>query len=58
MAFVQIAALVYGVQVIFGERPYYLVFAVDRVEVVGKVEVDANKIKYPDLKLSLIKVLY
>ena len=52
VAFVQIAALVYGVQVIFGERPYYLVFAVDRVEVVGKVEVDANKIKYPDLKIK------
>ncbi len=52
VAFVQIAALVYGVQVIFGERPYYLVFAVDRVEVVGKVEVDVNKIKYPDLKIK------
>ncbi|NNC68770.1 MAG: hypothetical protein HKN83_12130 [Gammaproteobacteria bacterium] len=52
VAFVQIAALVYGVQVIFGERPYYLVFAVDRVEVVGKVEIDANKIKYPDLKIK------
>ena len=52
VAFVQIAALVYGVQVIFEERPYYLVFAVDRVEVVGKVEVDVNKIKYPDLKIK------
>lgn len=55
VAFVQIAALVYGVQVIYSERPYYLVFAVDRVEVVGKVEVDANKIKYPDLKIKPIK---
>ena len=52
VAFVQIAALVYGVQVIFGERPYYLVFAVDRVEVVSKLEVDVNKIKYPDLKIK------
>lgn len=52
VALVQIAALIYGVQVIYGERPYYLVFAVDRVEVVGKVEIDANKLKYPELKIK------
>ena len=50
IAAVQIAALVYGVHVIYGERPYYLAFAVDRFEVIGKVEIDLSKIKYPELK--------
>ncbi len=52
VAAVQITALVYGINVIYSERPYYLVFAVDRFEVVGKIEIDADKIKYPDLKLK------
>jgi len=50
IAAVQLSALVYGINVIYGERPYYLVFAVDRLEVIGKVEVDAGKLKYPELK--------
>ncbi len=50
IAIVQLSALAYGINVIYGERPYYLVFAVDRLEVVGKVEVDAEKLKYPELK--------
>ena len=52
VAAIQLAALIYGVHVIFGERPYYLAFAVDRFEVIGKVEIDANKIKYPELKIK------
>ena len=52
VAIVQLAALIYGVNVIYGERPYYLVFAVDRFEVVGKVEIDENKIKFPELKVK------
>ena len=50
VAAVQLAALVYGVHVIYGERPYYLAFAVDRFEVIGKVEIDQAKLKYPELK--------
>ena len=50
VAAIQIAALVYGVYVIYGERPYFLAFAVDRFEVIGKAEIDINKIKYPELK--------
>ena len=50
IALVQLAALVYGVHVIYGERPYYLAFAVDRFEVIGKVEIDQAKLKYPELK--------
>ncbi len=50
IAAIQLAALVYGIHVIYGERPYYLVFAVDRFEVVGRVEIDESKIKYPELR--------
>lgn len=49
IAAIQLIALIYGVHTIYGERPYYLVFAVDRFEVVGKVEIDDSKIKYPEL---------
>ena len=55
VAAIQIAALIYGVHVIYGERPYYLAFAVDRFEVIGKVEIDENKIKYPELKIKPTK---
>ena len=52
VALVQIAALVYGIQVIYGERPYYLAFAVDRFEVIGKVEIDQSLLNYPELKIK------
>ncbi len=50
IAVIQLSALAYGINVIYGERPYYLVFAVDRFEVVGEVEVDKQKLKYQELK--------
>lgn len=49
IAAIQLTALIYGVHTIYGERPYYLVFAVDRFEVVGRVEIDDSKIKHPEL---------
>lgn len=49
IAAIQLTALIYGVHTIYDERPYYLVFAVDRFEVIGKVEIDDSKIKYPEL---------
>ncbi len=52
IAAVQIGALAYGVNVIYGERPYYLAFAVDRFEVIGKNEIDGDKLKYPELKVK------
>jgi hypothetical protein len=52
IAAVQLAALIYGVHVIYGERPYYLAFAVDRFEVIGKVEIDKSMLNYPDLKIK------
>lgn len=41
---VQLAALVYGTAVIYSERPYFTVFAVDRFEVVAYREIDATAI--------------
>ena len=40
IALIQIVALVYGTAIIFSERPYYLVFAVDRFEVLAHRDVD------------------
>ncbi len=40
---VQMAALVYGVTVIYGERPYFNVFAVDRFTVLAHSEVDTTE---------------
>lgn len=40
IAMIQLAALVYGTSVIFQERPYYTVFAVDRFEVLARGDVD------------------
>ena len=51
IAAVQLTALIYGTFVIYGARPYYLVFAVDRFEIVGKAEIDSKKIL--DLKLTI-----
>lgn len=49
---IQLSALVYGTTVIFGARPYYLVFAVDRFEIVGKSEIDSTKIVHPELTVK------
>jgi hypothetical protein len=40
IAFVQVAALVYGLTVIYSERPYFTVFAVDRFYVLAQRDVD------------------
>ena len=50
IALVQIAALVYGATVIYQERPYYMVFAVDRFQLVPKKGIDPSQLKYDDLK--------
>lgn len=44
IAMIQLSALLYGTAVIFQERPYYAVFAVDRFEVLAKRDVDAAAI--------------
>jgi len=50
IAGIQLVALVYGLTIIYQERPYFSVFAVDRFEVVTKGEVDVSKIEYEELK--------
>ncbi len=40
IAVVQLSALVYGTTIIYQERPYYTVFAVDRFQVLAKDEVE------------------
>lgn len=50
IALIQVAALAYGTTVIYQDRPYYLVFSVDRFEVVVKQDVDVTQIKYDALK--------
>jgi hypothetical protein len=42
---IQVSALLYGVSVIYTERPYYAVFAVDRLEVLAKRDVAASAIE-------------
>lgn len=44
IATVQLSALIYGTTVIFQERPYYVVFAVDRFEVLARTEIDPDAI--------------
>lgn len=50
IAIVQIAALVYGANVIFQERPYFVVFVVDRFVVVPKKDIDFDLIPSDELK--------
>jgi hypothetical protein len=52
IAVIQLSALIYGTNVIFQERPYFVVFAVDRFVVVPKKEVDLSRINYPVLKVK------
>jgi hypothetical protein len=45
IALIQVCALVYGLTIIYSERPYYVVFAVDRFEVLARKDVDESQIK-------------
>jgi len=44
IATIQLVALIYGTTVIYQERPYYVVFAVDRFEVITHAEIDPDTI--------------
>jgi hypothetical protein len=52
IAVIQLSALIYGTNVIFQERPYYVVFAVDRFVVVPKKDIDLTKIRYDALTVK------
>jgi len=44
IALIQVTALGYGLTVIYSERPYFVVFAVDRFEVLARKDVDESTI--------------
>lgn len=46
IALIQLVALAYGVSVVYKERPYFMVFAVDRFELVAESQVDVAKVDY------------
>ena len=50
IALVQLTALIYGTTVIYQERPYYVVFAIDRFEVIARNEIDPAAIPYDSLR--------
>ncbi len=50
VAIIQLSALIYGTSVIYQERPYFVVFAIDRFVVVPKKDVDLTKIQNEALK--------
>ena len=50
IAAMQLIALTYGISVIYEGRPFFLVYTVDRFEVVSAAEIDTNKITYDELK--------
>ncbi|MDH3376653.1 MAG: hypothetical protein OEQ39_06740 [Gammaproteobacteria bacterium] len=50
IAAVQLIALTYGISVIYEGRPSYLVYTVDRFEVVSATEIDTSKIAYEELR--------
>jgi hypothetical protein len=50
IAALQLAALVYGTTVIYQQRPYFVVFAADRFEILARGEIDATQLRSPELR--------
>jgi len=50
IAIIQLAALIYGTTVIYQERPYYVVFAIDRFEVLARTEINTDTIPIDSLR--------
>lgn len=50
IAALQLAALVYGTTVIYQQRPYFVVFAVDRFEILARGEIDATQLRGAELR--------
>jgi len=50
IAVIQLSALIYGTTVIYQERPYYVVFAIDRFEVLARTEIDHDAIPHDSLR--------
>ena len=52
IAAIQLLALVYGSWVLYQERPYYMIFAVDRFELIGRHEVDTSGAVFDSLPVK------
>lgn len=50
IATIQLVALAYGVHTFYQERPYYMVFVVDRFALTSERYVDKSQVKYEELK--------
>ena len=50
IAFIQLSALIYGSYTLYLERPYYMVFAVDRFNIVGEQDIDKSSIRFDELQ--------
>ena len=50
IAIVQVASLAYGAVTIYQQRPYFLVFSVDRFEVIPAKNLDMSQLQYDVLK--------
>lgn len=50
IALVQLAALLYGSFTLYEERPYYLVFSVDRLEFVARKDIDESELRFDALR--------
>lgn len=50
IALVQLAALVYGTSTLYQERPYYMVFIVDRFNLVSEKHIDKSQLRFAELQ--------
>ena len=53
----QLAVFIYGVSIIYKERPLYLVYTVDRFVVVTANLIDQDGVKFPELKNDLPRIV-
>jgi len=60
IALVQIAALVYGANILYEEKPHYLVFVIDRLEFVAQKDIDPLVMRFEEAQTTrfgdLVKV--
>ncbi len=50
IAIIQLTALVYGAFTLYQERPYYMVFVVDRLNIVAEKNIDRSKLRFDELQ--------
>ena len=50
IALIQLSALIYGSYTLYLERPYYMVFAVDRFNIVSEQDIDKSSIRFDELQ--------